>query len=100
VNIENEAPKDSMSTGSASPSSSHSLEVSEVQTTSTSSMIKSKTTSTQPRIKVKPETQSHCNRSPSLLLQQSMHNSNDSPHDDLEQNIPVTLIDHDTGAKQ
>lgn len=97
VNIENEVPRVD---GSVSPASTHSMEVTEVQTT-TPSMLKLKSSSSQPRIKVKPETQSPCNRSPpSLVLQQSMHNSNESAHDDLEQNIPATLIDHDTGAKQ
>lgn len=93
INENNDAQKDELSTGSASPSSTNSLEVAEVQTTTTSSLIKSKATN--PRSK---EPARHRLTANSLLL--SRHHSNESPHDDLERNIPVTLIDHETGLKR
>ena len=85
--------KDELSTGSVSPSSVNSLEVSEVKTTSTSSMIKSRATgvrSKNGRNKLALQT--------SLLL--SRQHNNTTLEDDLEQNIPVTLIDHETGFKR
>jgi len=82
-----------LSTGSASPSSSNSLEVPEVQTTTTSSLIKSKATI--PRSK---DARSRLAAAASTRLL-SRQRSNESPHD-LEQNIPVTLIDHETGLKR
>ncbi|CAO1389672.1 unnamed protein product [Diamesa serratosioi] len=95
VNVDNNdaatAIKDELSTGSVSPSSVNSLEISEVKTTTTSSMIKSRATavrSKNSRNKLAAQT--------SLLL--SRHHN--TLHDDLEQNIPVTLIDHETGFKR
>lgn len=95
INENNDAQKDDeLSTGSASPSSSNSLDAPEVQTTTTSSLINSKSKATTPRSKdARNRLAAH-----SLLL--SRQQSNDSPHDDLEQNIPVTLIDHETGLKR
>lgn len=89
-----------MSTGSASPSSSNSLEVPEVQTTTTSSLIKSKATI--PRSKdARNRLATHTAAAAALLLSSCRQQSNESPsHDDLEQNIPVTLIDHETGLKR
>lgn len=93
VNInENDAQKDELSTGSASPSSTNSLDVPEVQTTTTSSLIKSKATI--------PRSKDARNRLAAHSLLLSRQQSNDSPHDDLERNIPVTLIDHETGLKR
>jgi hypothetical protein len=93
INENNDAQKDELSTGSASPSSTNSLDVPEVQTTTTSSLIKSKATI--PRSK---DARSRLAAAHSLLL--SRQHSNDSPPDDLERNIPVTLIDHETGLKR
>lgn len=92
INENNDAQKDELSTGSASPSSSNSLDVPEVQTTTTSSLIKSKATI--------PRSKDARNRLAAHSLLLSRQQSNDSPHDDLEQNIPVTLIDHETGLKR
>lgn len=90
INENNDAQKDEMSTGSASPSSTNSLDVPEVQTTTTSSLIKSK--ATHPRSK---EARNRLAAHQLLLSRQT-----DSPQDDLERNIPVTLIDHETGLKR
>ncbi|CRL04677.1 CLUMA_CG017741, isoform A [Clunio marinus] len=92
INENNDAQKDELSTGSASPSSSNSLDVPEVQTTTTSSLIKSKATI--------PRSKDARNRLSTHSLLLSRQHSNDSPHDDLERNIPVTLIDHETGLKR
>ena len=97
LNENNDAQKDELSTGSASPSSSNSLEVPEVQTTTTSSLIKSKATIPRSKdVRNRLATQSAA----AALLLSCRQQSNESPHDDLEQNIPVTLIDHETGLKR
>jgi hypothetical protein len=98
LNENNDAQKDGLSTGSASPSSSNSLEVPEVQTTTTSSLIKSKATI--PRSKDARNRFATQSAAAAALLLSCRQQSNDSPHDDLEQNIPVTLIDHETGLKR
>lgn len=99
LNENNDAQKDELSTGSASPSSSNSLEVPEVQTTTTSSLIKSKATI--PRSKdVRNRLATQSAAAAAALLLSCRQQSNESPHDDLEQNIPVTLIDHETGLKR
>lgn len=92
INESNDAQKDELSTGSASPSSSNSLDIPEVQTTTTSSLIKSRATNARSK-DARNRLAAH-----SLLL--ARQQSNDSPHDDLERNIPVTLIDHETGLKR
>lgn len=99
LNENNDAQKDELSTGSASPSSSNSLEVPEVQTTTTSSLIKSRATthrSKDPRNRLATQSAAAA----AALLLSCRQQSNESPHDDLEQNIPVTLIDHETGLKR
>ncbi|KAG5683287.1 hypothetical protein PVAND_012575 [Polypedilum vanderplanki] len=101
LNENNDAQKDEqLSTGSASPSSSNSLEVPEVQTTTTSSLIKSKATI--PRSKdARNRLATHSAATAAALLLSCRQQSNESPsNDDLEQNIPVTLIDHETGIKR
>lgn len=99
LNENNDAQKDELSTGSASPSSSNSLEVPEVQTTTTSSLIKSKATI--PRSKdARNRLATQSAAAAAALLLSCRQQSNESPHDDLEQNIPVTLIDHETGLKR
>lgn len=98
LNENNDAQKDELSTGSASPSSSNSLEVPEVQTTTTS-LIKSKATTHRSKdSRNRLATQSAA--AAAALLLSCRQQSNESPHDDLEQNIPVTLIDHETGLKR
>lgn len=92
INESNDAQKDELSTGSASPSSTNSLDVPEVLTTTTSSLIKSKATI--------PRSKDARNRLAAHSYLLSRQQSNDSPHDDLERNIPVTLIDHETGLKR
>jgi hypothetical protein len=84
---------ESQSTGSASPSSTNSHDIPEVQTTTTSSLIKTKAT-----IHRSKDARNRLAAAHSLLL--SRRQSNDSNHDDMEQNIPVTLIDHETGLKR
>jgi hypothetical protein len=100
LNENNDAQKDEqLSTGSASPSSSNSLEVPEVQTTTTSSLIKSKATI--PRSKDARNRLATQSAAAAALLLSCRQQSNESPsNDDLEQNIPVTLIDHETGIKR
>lgn len=99
LNENNDAQKDELSTGSASPSSSNSLEVPEVQTTTTSSLIKSKATI--PRSKdARNRLATQSAAAAAAILLSCRQQSNESPHDDLEQNIPVTLIDHETGLKR
>lgn len=85
--------KDELSTGSVSPSSVNSLEVSEVKTTSTSSLIKSRATAVRSK-----NARNKLASQASLLL--SRHHNHTTLQDDLEQNIPVTLIDHETRFKR
>lgn len=84
---------DAQSTGSASPSSTNSQDIPEVQTTTTSSLIKPKAT-----IHRSKDVRNRLATAHSILL--SRRQSNDSTHDDMEQSIPVTLIDHETGLKR
>lgn len=101
LNENNDAQKDELSTGSASPSSSNSLEVPEVQTTTTSSLIKSKATISRMKDARNHLATQSAAAAAAFLLSAARQKSNESPsHDDLEQNIPVTLIDHETGLKR
>jgi hypothetical protein len=100
LNENNDAHKDELSTGSASPSSSNSLEVPEVQTTTTSSLIKSKATIPRSKDARNRLHATHSAAAAAAILLSCRQQSNESPHDDLERNIPVTLIDHETGLKR